>query len=418
MSERLPKYRKHKQSGQAIVTLTDGLGGRRDVLLGKHGTAASKREYERVVSEWLAGGRRLPGSASGDLTVNQLIAAFWPHVEKHYRRPDGTPTKEVSDQKLSLRPLKHLYGHSPARDFGPLALKAVRQLLVTGYTHPKYGEQPALARSVVNQRVGRIRRMFRWAVEEELVPPSVYHGLLAVRGLQRGRTEARETEEVRPVSRAVVGDTLPLLRPTVADMVLLQLETGMRSGELVIMRGLDLDTSGKVWLYRPGSDQGQHGAHKTAHHGFSRVIAVGPKGQEIIRRHLKTDTQAYLFSPADSVAEFRARQRQARKTKVQPSQQNRRKHNPDKRPGERYTASAYARAIADAIKRWNKKKPEAEHIPHWHPHQLRHTRATEVRKEYGLDAARAVLGHHSPIITETYAELDEARAAEVMGRIG
>ena len=54
----------------------------------------------------------------------------------------------------------------------------------------------------------------------------------------------------------------------------------------------------------------------------------------------------------------------------------------------------------------------------WHPHQLRHTRAMELKREAGLDVARAVLGHRSPIITEHYATLDVAKAAEVMARIG
>ena len=45
----LPKYRLHKQSGQAIVTL-----GGRDFLLGKHGSAASRQEYRRLTAEWLA----------------------------------------------------------------------------------------------------------------------------------------------------------------------------------------------------------------------------------------------------------------------------------------------------------------------------------------------------------------------------
>ena len=198
----IPKYRKHKQSGQAIVTLTDGLGGRRDVLLGKHATAASRSEYARVIAEWEARGRCLSTLTATDLSVNELIQTFWPHVEQHYRRPDGTHTQEVADHKLSLRPLKHLYGSTPAKDFGPTALKAVRQLMIAGYQHPKFGTQPALARKLINQRIGRVRRMFRWAVENEMVPASAYHGLLAVRGLQRGRSEARETEEVRPVSRA------------------------------------------------------------------------------------------------------------------------------------------------------------------------------------------------------------------------
>jgi hypothetical protein len=36
----VPSYRRHKATGQAIVTLPDGLGNRRDVLLGRHGTSA------------------------------------------------------------------------------------------------------------------------------------------------------------------------------------------------------------------------------------------------------------------------------------------------------------------------------------------------------------------------------------------
>ena len=48
------KYRKHKASGQAIVTLNG-----KDNYLGTHGTAASKREYDRLISEWLANGRNL-----------------------------------------------------------------------------------------------------------------------------------------------------------------------------------------------------------------------------------------------------------------------------------------------------------------------------------------------------------------------
>lgn len=411
MSDRVPSYRRHKQSGQGIVTLTDALGSRRDVLLGKYGSAASRREYARVVAEWEASGHRLRSATMGDMTISELLAVFWPHVEKHYRRPDGTKTKEVTDFKMSLRPLKHLYGDTPAKAFGPAALKAVRQLMIAGYEHPRYSVQAALARKVINQRVGRIRRMFRWAGENELVPPPVYHGLLTVRGLQRGRTEARDTDPIGPVSRAVVNDTLAIVQPTVADMISLQLETGMRGGELVIMRACDLGTSGKVWLYTLGQ-------HKTAHHGHSRVIAIGPKGQEIIRRHLKPNTAAYLFSPADTLAELRGTQRQNRKTKVQPSQQDRKKRKPLKRPGQCYTTASYGRAIADAIVRHNKGKPEREQIPHWTTHQLRHLRATELRREFGLDLARAVLGHRSPVVTELYAEADLAKAIEAIGRVG
>lgn len=87
----------------------------------------------------------------------------------------------MGEFQRTFRPLRHLYGKSTAKDFGPLALTAIRDLMVKGYEHPKYGPQSPLARGVVNQRVGRIRRMFRWAVENELVPTSVYHARWNVR---------------------------------------------------------------------------------------------------------------------------------------------------------------------------------------------------------------------------------------------
>jgi integrase len=427
MSERVPSYRLHKQSGQAVVTLTDGLGKRRDVLLGKYGTAASRAEYARVIAEWESAGRQLPGKGPNkDVTVNELALAFYEHAKQHYRRGDGTATTEVDEYKRALRVLKHLYGHTRTAEFGPLALKAVRESMVTGYDHPKYGPQGTLCRGVVNQRVGRLRRVFKWGCENEMVPPAVLAGLQAVRGLERGRSKARETAPVRPVRLEVVDQTLPHLTRQVRALVQVQLLTGMRPGEVCVMRGIDLDMTGKVWLYRPGSDQGPQGEHKTAHHGYQRVIAIGPKAQEVIRPFLKLDTHAYLFSPQEAIAEVRAERRRRRKTKVQPSQQDRRKRCPKKAPGKKYTTISYAHAVkggcrkADAAAHAKDPSIPKEHmvVPHWHPHQLRHTRATELRREYGLDTARAVLGHTSPAVTEVYAELDTAKAAEVMGRIG
>ena len=168
--------------------------------------------------------------------------------------------------------------------------------------------------------------------------------------------------------------------------------------------------TGKIWLYRPGSDQGPHGTHKTAYRGQDRVISIGPRGQEVIREFLKPDLYAYLFTPWEAVAGLRAEQRAKRKTKVQPSQVDRRKRKPKRYPAGVTHVRSYAVAIARACKKAN--------VPHFHPHQIRHTKATEIRREAGLDTARAVLGHRSPRITETYAEIDVGKAAEVMGPLG
>jgi len=235
-TNRIPTYRRHRQSGQAIVTLTDGFGGRHDVLLGKHGTKESRQEYTRVISEWEAHGRQLPGATLGqDLSIAELAEAFLKHAQQHYRGHDGKPTNEVDEYKRSLRVANFLFGAKPAREFGPLALKAARQLMINGYHHPKFGPQAALARGVLNQRIGRLRRVFKWAVANEMVPPSVLQGLQAVGGLQRGRSTARETKRIKPVSEAAVEDTLPYLNRFVAAMVRVQLLTGARPGEICIM---------------------------------------------------------------------------------------------------------------------------------------------------------------------------------------
>jgi integrase len=423
-SIRVPKLRRHTPSGRAVVTL-----GGQDHYLGpwpanrKKPPPAVQTAYDAKIAEWLSGGRVAAGGPAEGVTVSQLIEAFWAHAEKHYRRPDGTATDEVADFRISLRPLRHLYADLPAGEFSPLKLKAVRQLMLDGYTHPKYGPQEALSRGVINQRIGRIVRAFKWGVAEELAPASVFHGLQAVRGLERGRTEAHEPEPVTPVAKDHVEATVPFLLPQTQAMVRLQLLTGMRPGEACMMRTCDIDTSGPVWIYRPRQ-------HKTAHRGRARTIAIGPKAQAVLRPWLRMELEAYLFQPCEAMEAFRAEQREKRKTRVQPSQRDRSKKRPKKRPGERYTNGAYGRAIATACRAANAKAiadaceagqdvaDDAVFVPHWAPNQLRHTHGTEVRRQFGLEAAQVALGHSSADITQVYAERDLTLAVRVALEIG
>src|SRR5216684_3572830 len=117
-ASRVPSYRLKKSNGRryAVVSLPDGAGSRRDILLGQYGSKESWAEYARVIAEWETAGRRLPEARSkNDLTVNELVDAFWfTHAVEVYRLVDGTPTKEQEDFKLSLRPLKSLYGYTRA----------------------------------------------------------------------------------------------------------------------------------------------------------------------------------------------------------------------------------------------------------------------------------------------------------------
>jgi integrase len=396
---RVPSYCKHKASGQAVVTL-NGKGH----YLGKYGTAASKREYNRVIAEWLAsGGQARP--AGEPLTINETILAYWRHAKDYYRNSPG----EMARIREAVRPLKQLYGHTPAKDFGPLALKAVRQAMIDS----------GLARKTINMRIGAIKRMLKWAASDELIPAAVFHGVQAVDGLRFGRSDAKETEPIRPVPDAFVAAVLPHVCRQVAAMIHLQELTGARPGEVVIMRGCELDTSGRVWVFRPEQ-------HKNLYRGRQREVYLGPKAQEVIKPFLQTDLQAYLFSPREAREERFRILRFARKTKVQPSQANRKKKSPKKVPGDRYTVESYRRAIKygcrAADEAAHRERPEVSAderiIPDWHPHQLRHNAATNLRKEYGVELARIILGHATAFTTEIYAEADRQQAMEVIAKVG
>ena len=203
---------------------------------------------------------------------------------------------------------------------------------------------------------------------------------------------------------AFVEATLPYVRPQVAAMARLQRLTGMRPGEVVIMRTCDLDISGNIWVYTPHR-------HKTEHQGRERKIPIGPQARAILQEWLRTDLAAYLFSPKEAMGEQRAERRRNRKTPMTPSQRARqRKRRPQRCPGDHYTNRSYQRAVRVACRRAG--------VPHWHPNQLRHNFATLIRKEYGVDTARAVLGHSSPAITEVYAERDLSQAMAAVERFG
>jgi integrase len=315
-----PKYRKHRASGQAVVAL-DG----KDHYLGPHGTKASHGEYDRLIGEWLATGRRLR-SAPSELTVTELAAAFWRHAQSYYKDSDD----EIGCFKLVLQILKRLYGRTPAAEFGPLALQAVQHEMVAAGWCRKY----------LNRQTGRVSQIFKWGTAREMVPASVHHGRQAVAGLRRGKTVARETDPVQPVPAEHVTAVLPHVSRQVRAMIELQLVTGMRPGEVCAMRTADVDTTGKLWVYAPAK-------HKTAHHGHTRTVYLGPRAQAILAPFLRPNLQAPVFSPAEVEAERRAALHAARKTPMSCGNRpgTNRSAKPEKVPGNQYTRASYLRAI-------------------------------------------------------------------------
>jgi len=395
VSLRTPSYRLHKPSGQAVVTI-DG----HDFYLGRWNTPQSRAEYDRLIAEWLSNGRRLPSDQAdlGERTITEIILAFDKYAEQRY----PVSGRELENFRLALQPLRDLYGPSPVRNFGPKALKAVQQrMLELGW-----------CRAVINRRIGRIKTMFKWAESEELVPPSTYHTLQTVRGLPKGMLGVKEAPPIEPAFWEQAEKAVPFCPRTVAAMLRLQWLTGMRSGEVRVMRTIDLDRSdSQCWYYRPGSDAGPNGQHKNAWRGQDRIVVLGPQAIEAVTPWLREDKPAeYLFQPRQAVEERNIRRRKERRSPRTPSQLARtRKRKPKRAPGVLYTASSYAHAVARACIKAGVK---------FRPYALRHGRKMEVEAMVDVDAARTVLGQRSIHSTQHYGKVDLRRAAEVMSRMG
>jgi integrase len=422
LSRTVPRYRKHRASGQALVVLSGQC-----FYLGPYGTKASKVEYDRLISEWLARGRRPitdPVEESSGITIVELIVRYKRFAEGYYRK-DGVVTSEVAAILSAVKFLKQLYGREPVNDLGPLKLQAVQQAML----------RADWTRKNINKQVQRIVRMFRWGVSQELVKPAVTQALGEVQGLHKGRTTARETAPVLPVPDDVVNFTLERLPGIVADMVRLQRLTGCRPEEVCGIRPCDVDTSGPVWAYRPRS-------HKTEHHGRERVIFIGPKGQDVLRPYLLRPKTAYCFCPAEGERKRRSERHAQRKTPLGYGNRpgTHRKADPQRAAGAYYTSDSYRRAVQRAcelafgmpieLRKIPKSLSESEkmerreqarqwHRQHsWNPNQLRHSAATEIRKRFGLEAAQVTLGHAAADVTQVYAERDLEKAAAVMAQVG
>lgn len=382
-----PSYCHHKGTNQAYIRLAGKVH-----YLGPYDSPESKERYRRLKGEWLLNPEAFEirkQAPSDGPTMAELCLAYLEFARSYY-----AGTKESEHFRRAIQAISELYATLPAAEFGAVEFKACITWLNDG----------SRSRSFINAQAKRLRRMVKWGVSEKLVPVTVHQELECVALLKRGKSQARETEPVKPVPAGVVEKTIAAMPPVVADMVRLQLLLGCRPGELCKLRPKHVDRSaGEVWEIRLSE-------HKTAHHGHERTIYVGPKAQAILAKYLLRDQDTPCFSPAEA-------------------DRQRYKGKPGRRTaGDEYDTSSYGKAIAYGCRRAfpppkeirsDAKAVKAWHVAHrWSPNQLRHSRATEVRKLYGLEAAASVLGHSEVGVTQIYAEQDRERAVQVAREVG
>ena len=329
------------------------------------------------------------------ITLAALGVQYLDFAQGYYRTADGGTTSSVDGIRMALKAL-FPFSDQPAAAFGPKSLKRVQELLV----------REGRPRVTVNRTVKTLRRLFKWAAAEELVPVDVWRTLEAVAPLQKGRTDAPEVPKVVEVPDAIVEATLPHLGRILATMVQVQRLTGARPGEVCLMRPADIDRRGDIWIFTP-----EHHKLDWRDDDEPRRLAIGPECQKLLMPFLLRHPKAYCFSPAEALKEYNAGRREARETPLYPSDANRKLKGSGRRAaGEQYDTAAYRRAIHRACERAG--------IEKWSPNQLRHLRAGEIKERLGIEVAGAVLGHRHLKTTEVYADRKLRQAIEAARLLG
>jgi hypothetical protein len=182
-ASRPPKYcrQKGKNRSDPVYVRIDG----RKIVLGTYGSEESRQRYAELIGSTKD---EKPRPVT-DPTMAVVMAAFLEHAQVYYRQPNDKPGREYEMIRDTLQFVRKNCGARPAKDFGPKRLKEIREAMIEADHSRRY----------INKNIERIRRMFRWAVAEELIPAAVHTALSTVDGLKRGRTEAREAAPVMPV---------------------------------------------------------------------------------------------------------------------------------------------------------------------------------------------------------------------------
>lgn len=349
----VPDYRHHKTSGRARVRING-----KDHWLGKYGSDESRRKYADLIAEHVAGLAVDEGaevsSAADSLSVAELLCAYLEYAKTYYVK-NGKLTAEIHCLRSAMRPLKELFGVTPAAEFGPRALKAVRAAMVDkGWT-----------RKFCNKSVHRIRRIFRWGASNEMVPVAVVQALETLDPLLAGRTTAHDNAKRRAVPEADIEAVKAVLKQQVhKDVIDLLLVTGARPGEILNLTTGMIDRSRAVWVAEITD-------HKMSHRETERKLYFNATAQKILTGYLKADPEERLF---------------------------------------RVSRNKFATIIGDACK-------EAK-VAHWTPHWLRHTTATRVREAHGIEAAQALLGHAQVDMTAKYSTDQERQVIALVQKIG
>lgn len=402
-----PKPAPHHGYKSWTTSWYDRKGKRHFKRFGKCDEVTRKEALARY-NNWMGREFLTRGSVQGDeWTVQRLCGAYFDECKKIYMK-DGEQTSTLDNAKIGLQQLIDAYGDLDANDFdSPMLTKLAKEMC---YSKRKDGSARTLSIGTVNSRVQTIRRMYVWARSHGWVSREAALDINATPLLRAGRCDAKPMRIVESVPAEVLAATLAKAPKTVADMVQLQILTGMRSGEVCQMRTVDIDRSGKVWIYSPRK-------HKMQHRRKIRVIAIGPRAQAILTPYI--ERRANIADPVFLAAEAHRERLELSGSPEWRAYQLSRSHF---RPSRAFRADTYLNRIYQACDHAfdsdGEKRKAKDYSHRWHPHQLRHNAATVTRAELGSEAAQDMLGHSQMSTTMIYAERTVERLKEIALKVG
>jgi integrase len=237
----------------------------------------------------------------------------------------------------------------------------------------------------INKLFSAAKRVFTWGGKPyydlntwDKLPPIVTSEFLVDMNAIDPVTDGKENPPRQKVQKNVVAAIFPHVTETIADMLRLQLLTGMRPKELCEMHVGDIKKTkeefaeydrlfdNENWIYVLSK-------HKTEKHIGAKTIPLGMEEQEILTKYLNRPSDSFVF------------------------------WNQHENPMNR---ACYDRSIKRVIDKHGLKK--------FIPYQIRHTVLSDISLDHGRDTARAVAGHTSEAMTARYDHSDLEKAFRVV----
>lgn len=284
-----------------------------------------------------------------NITITELVVAYMRFANTHYVK-NGKVTDEVACLKSAVEPLVGMFGTHAASAFGPLMLKAVRQQMV---------DSGRKCRTTINPHTNRIRRIFQWGVENQLIPVETWLSLKAVAHLKVGKTAARENKRREACDVAVYEAVRAEVKPVIRDIMDLIWRSAAQPCELLNLTSRQIDrSSSEQWIARiPGK--------------HPKEILFGPTCREILSQYLLADLDVPIF-------------RKKRST------------------------------VSNAMKR----ACERLGLPSITVMNLRHSAGDIIRASKGIDAAQRMLGHRTRLCTDKFTRPSIEAAIDAAADLG